>query len=68
MSTRRRSISVRKLTHARVYAHCEAVGISCSSFLEGLIKEDLDRRGVPEATEPAPTRPKGAAASCSQEA
>lgn len=55
----RKSISVKGLTYQRVKKHCEELGVSISSFVEGLISNSLDEIGVPEEVilDPKPKRP-----------
>lgn len=42
----RRSISVKGITYQRLKDHCDATGVSVSSYLEELLEEKLAQAGV----------------------
>lgn len=44
----RRAISVRGVTYQRLQDHCSEIGISISGYLEKIIADNLDARGVPQ--------------------
>lgn len=51
---KRRTISVKGLTHQRLQDFCEGAGLSVSGYLEQIIEEKLDAHGVPKPTELKP--------------
>jgi len=60
------AISLRGIVYERLRQHCEATGQPLSAFLEDVIAESLDAKGVPPATTgktktPKPPAPTNAA-------
>lgn len=47
MTAKRRSVSVKGRTNARLMAYCQGEGQSLSGFVEDLIAEKMDSAGVP---------------------
>ena len=56
---KRRSISVKGITHQRLKEYCDAQGKSVSGYLEEIVAEKLDAAGVPVPTELRPSKPRG---------
>lgn len=46
----RRSISVKGITYQWIKDHCDSEGISVSGYIEELVQEDLDKKGIPKPT------------------
>lgn len=43
----RNDISVRGITYQRLQEHCRAAGITLNGFVEAILTEEMDARGVP---------------------
>lgn len=56
--TSRRSFSIRGLIHQRMRKHCEAGGTKITNYIEDLITNDLDAKGVPVETVLEPRKTK----------
>lgn len=63
----RSDISVRGVTYQRLQEHCRAAGITLNGFVETILTEEMDARGVPHVEAPDEETAKDSTAPSSEE-